>query len=195
MPSSGAICPVTTPGYLAMPLAATAGTPEGRSSLSSRTRETSPQVSYRPRQIGTSFLSHDGLNPARYRLHWRTAKPLGPLQPQDAMSRHSRCQPTPPLGTPGGDQPVSPRSTFYSVERYLSIQHRRITNADFRLCFIFVSQSGTLIRCCVLLCSTLTSGSRVPWLLLALPLWEEEIAPVKLPDEYGPDPDYGPRPT
>ena len=41
----------------------------------------------RPRQIGTE-QSHDVLNPARVPLWWRTAKPLRPNSPQDAMSRH-----------------------------------------------------------------------------------------------------------
>ena len=40
-----------------------------------------------PWQIGTE-LSHDVLNQLTYHFNWRTAKPLGPAQPQDVMSRH-----------------------------------------------------------------------------------------------------------
>ena len=45
----------------------TTGTPEVFPSWSSRTKESSPQISMRPRRIETD-LSHDGLNPARVPL-------------------------------------------------------------------------------------------------------------------------------
>ena len=54
----------------------TAGTPEVGPPQSSRTRGDAPQVSSRPRQIGTD-LSHDGLNPARVPLSLANSQTLG----------------------------------------------------------------------------------------------------------------------
>ena len=76
-----------------------------------------------------------------------------------------------------------PRSTFYLLSDGLSIQHRRITNADFRPC----SSDGTRSQAPFYVCARvarLPTGPRVP-LHSSVTLWEE-TAPVKLPDEHGP---------
>ena len=82
-----------------------------------------------------------------------------------------------------------PRSTFYLLSDGLSIQHRRITNADFRLCSTHLSRSQAPFYVCAPV-ARLPTGPRVPW-RSSVTLWEE-TAPVKLPDEHGPGPGYGP---
>ena len=81
-----------------------------------------------------------------------------------------------------------PRSTFYLLSDGLSIQHRRITNADFRLCLTHPSRSQAPFYVCAPV-ARLPTGPRVPW-RSSVTLWEE-TAPVKLPDEHGPDPGHG----
>ena len=76
-----------------------------------------------------------------------------------------------------------PRSTFYLLSDGLSIQHRRITNADFRLCSTYSSRSQAPLYVCAPV-ARLPTGPRVPW-RSSVTLWEE-TAPVKLPDEHGP---------
>ena len=76
-----------------------------------------------------------------------------------------------------------PRSTFYLLSDGLSIQHRRITNADFRLCSTHASRSQAPLYVCARV-ARLPTGPRVP-LHSSVTLWEE-TAPVKLPDEHGP---------
>ena len=82
-----------------------------------------------------------------------------------------------------------PRSTFYLLSDGLSIQHRRITNADFRPCSTDGSRSQAPFYVCAPV-ARLPTGPRVPW-RSSVTLWEE-TAPVKLPDEHGPDPGHGP---
>ena len=82
-----------------------------------------------------------------------------------------------------------PRSTFYLLSDGLSIQHRRITNADFRPCSTDGSRSQAPFYVCAPV-ARLPTGPRVPW-RSSVTLWEE-TAPVKLPDEHGPGPGYGP---
>ena len=82
-----------------------------------------------------------------------------------------------------------PRSTFYLLSDGLSIQHRRITNADFRPCSTDGSRSQAPFYVCARV-ARLPTGPRVPW-RSSVTLWEE-TAPVKLPDEHGPGPGYGP---
>src|SRR5215210_1701756 len=77
-----------------------------------------------------------------------------------------------------------PRSTFYPLSDGLSIQHRRITNADFRPCSTDGSRSQAPLYVCARV-ARLPTGPRVPW-RSSVTLWEE-TAPVKLPDEHGPD--------
>ena len=81
-----------------------------------------------------------------------------------------------------------PRSTFYLLSDGPSIQHRRITKADFRPCSIDGSRSQAPLYFCARV-ARLPTGPRVP-LRSSVTLWEE-TAPVKLPDEHGPDPGYG----
>ena len=81
-----------------------------------------------------------------------------------------------------------PRSTFYLLSDGLSIQHRRITKADFRPCSSDRSRSQAPLYFCARV-ARLPTGPRVPW-HSSVTLWEE-TAPVKLPDEHGPDPGYG----
>ena len=76
-----------------------------------------------------------------------------------------------------------PRSTFYLLSDGLSIQHRRITNADFRPCSTDKSRSQAPFYVCARV-ARLPTGPRVP-LRSSVTLWEE-TAPVKLPDEHGP---------
>ena len=76
-----------------------------------------------------------------------------------------------------------PRSTFYLLSDGLSIQHRRITNADFRPCSTDGSRSQAPFYVCARV-ARLPTGPRVP-LHSSVTLWEE-TAPVKLPDEHGP---------
>ena len=80
-----------------------------------------------------------------------------------------------------------PRSTFYLLSDGLSIQHRRITNADFRPCSTDGSRSQAPFYVCARV-ARLPTGPRVP-LHSSVTLWEE-TAPVKLPDEHGPGPGY-----
>src|SRR6202012_2212024 len=82
-----------------------------------------------------------------------------------------------------------PRSTFYPLSDGLSIQHRRITNADFRPCSTDGSRSQAPLYVCARV-ARLPTGPRVP-LHSSVTLWEE-TAPVKLPDEHGPGPGYEP---
>ena len=76
-----------------------------------------------------------------------------------------------------------PRSTFYLLSDGLSIQHRRITKADFRPCSSDRSRSQAPLYFCARV-ARLPTGPRVPW-RSSVTLWEE-TAPVKLPDEHGP---------
>ena len=76
-----------------------------------------------------------------------------------------------------------PRSTFYLLSDGLSIQHRRITNADFRPCSTDGSRSQAPLYVCARV-ARLPTGPRAP-LHSSVTLWEE-TAPVKLPDEHGP---------
>ena len=82
-----------------------------------------------------------------------------------------------------------PRSTFYLLSDGLSIQHRRITIADFRPCSTDQSRSQAPFYDCARV-ARLPTGPRAPW-RSSVTLWEE-TAPVKLPDEHGPGPGYGP---
>ena len=77
-----------------------------------------------------------------------------------------------------------PRSTFYLLSDGLSIQHRRITNADFRPCSTDGSRSQAPFYVCARV-ARLPTGPRAP-LHSSVTVWEE-TAPVKLPDEHGPD--------
>ena len=76
-----------------------------------------------------------------------------------------------------------PRSTFYLLSDGLSIQHRRITNADFRPCSTDGSRSQAPLYVCARV-ARLPTGPRAPW-RSSVTVWEE-TAPVKLPDEHGP---------
>jgi len=80
-----------------------------------------------------------------------------------------------------------PRSTFYLLSDGLSIQHRRITNADFRPCSADGPRSQAPLYVCARV-ARLPTGPRVP-LHSSVTLWEE-TAPVKLPDEHGPAEGY-----
>ena len=80
-----------------------------------------------------------------------------------------------------------PRSTFYLLSDGLSIQHRRITNADFRPCSTRGSRSQAPFYVCARV-ARLPTGPRAP-LHSSVTIWEE-TAPVKLPDEHGPDAGY-----
>ena len=76
-----------------------------------------------------------------------------------------------------------PRSTFYLLSDGLSIQHRRITIADFRPCSTDQSRSQAPLYVCARV-ARLPTGPRAP-LRSSVTVWEE-TAPVKLPDEHGP---------
>ena len=82
-----------------------------------------------------------------------------------------------------------PRSTFYLLSDGLPIQHRRITNADFRPCSRYISRSQAPFYVCAPV-ARLPTGPRAP-LHSSVTLWEE-TAPVKLPGEHGPGPGHGP---
>ena len=82
-----------------------------------------------------------------------------------------------------------PRSTFYLLSDGLSIQHRRITNADFRTCSSDRTRSQAPFYVCARV-ARLPTGPRVP-LHSSVTVWEE-TAPVKLPDEHGPEEGYSP---
>ncbi len=82
-----------------------------------------------------------------------------------------------------------PRSTFYLLSDGLSIQHRRITKADFRPCSTDGSRSQAPLYSCARV-ARLPTGPRVP-LRSSVTLWEE-TAPVKLPDEHGPGAGHAP---
>ena len=80
-----------------------------------------------------------------------------------------------------------PRSTFYPLSDGLPIQHRRITNADFRPCSTDGSRSQAPLYVCARV-ARLPTGPRAP-LHSSVTLWEE-TAPVKLPGEHGPAAGY-----
>ena len=82
-----------------------------------------------------------------------------------------------------------PRSTFYPLSDGHSMLDRRITNADFRPCSTDGSRSQAPFYVCARV-ARLPTGPRAP-LRSSVTLWEE-TAPVKLPDEHGPGPGYGP---
>ena len=90
----------------------------------------------------------------------------------------------PAAGDARGRSACYPRSTFYLLSDGLSIQHRRITKADFRPCSTDRSRSQAPLYFCARV-ARLPTGPRVP-LHSSVTLWEE-TAPVKLPDEHGPD--------
>src|SRR5262245_55782668 len=69
------------------------------------------------------------------------------------------------------------------------MRDRRITNADFRPCSPGGARSQAPLYVCARV-ARLPTGPRVPW-RSSVTLWEE-TAPVKLPDEHGPGPGYGP---
>ena len=89
----------------------------------------------------------------------------------------------PAAGDARGRSACYPRSTFYLLSDGLSIQHRRITNADFRPCSTDGSRSQAPLYVCARV-ARLPTGPRVP-LHSSVTLWEETAA-VKLPDEHGP---------
>ena len=64
------------------------------------------------------------------------------------------------------------------------MRNRRITNADFRPCSTHRSRSQAPLYVCARV-ARLPTGPRAPW-RSSVTLWEE-TAPVKLPDERGPD--------
>ena len=80
-----------------------------------------------------------------------------------------------------------PRSTFYLLSDGLSIQHRRITNADFRPCSSHRTRSQAPFYVCAPV-ARLPTGPRVPW-RSSVTLWEE-TAPVKLPTKHCPPPGF-----
>ena len=77
-----------------------------------------------------------------------------------------------------------PRSTFYPLSDGRSIPDRRITNADFRPCSSDRTRSQAPLYVCARV-ARLPTGPRAP-LHSSVTVWEE-TAPVKLPDEHGPD--------
>src|SRR5215210_6787157 len=77
-----------------------------------------------------------------------------------------------------------PRSTFYPLSDGPSMRDRRITNADFRPCSADGPRSQAALYVCARV-ARLPTGPRLP-LHPPVTLWEE-TAPVKLPDEHGPD--------
>src|SRR3954463_7319504 len=81
-----------------------------------------------------------------------------------------------------------PRSTFYLLSDGHPMMDRRITNADFRPCSTDEARSQAPLYVYALQ-ARLPTGLRVP-LRSSVTLWEE-TAPVKLPDEHGPDPGHG----
>src|SRR3984957_11885294 len=92
--------------------------------------------------------------------------------------------PNPPAARDArGRSACYPRSTFYLLSDGLSIQHRRITNADFRLFSSDRTRSQEPFYVCARV-ARLPTGPRVP-LHSSVTVWEE-TAPVKLPDEHGP---------
>src|SRR5262249_28056069 len=77
-----------------------------------------------------------------------------------------------------------PRSTFYPLSYGPSMRDRRITNADFRPCAADGPCSQAPLYVCARV-ARLPTGPRAPW-RSSVTVWEE-TAPVKLPDEHGPD--------
>ena len=98
-------------GYPAFTVGTITGTPEVRSSRSSRTREKSSQYSYAYTGYGPNCLTTFWTQLA-YRFNGRTAQPLGPTSAPGCDEPTSRCQTSPSMWTLGGDQPVIPRVTF-----------------------------------------------------------------------------------
>ena len=93
--------------------------------------------------------------------------------------------PTPPAAVDArGRSACYPRSTFYLLSDGPSMQDRRITNADFRPCSTDGSRSQAPLYVYARV-ARLPTGPRAP-LRPSVTLWEG-TAPVKLPDEHGPD--------
>ena len=97
--------------YPAFTVGTITGTPEVRSSRSSRTREKSSQCSCAYTGYGPNCLTTFWTQLA-YRFNGRTAQPLGPTSAPGCDEPTSRCQTSPSMWTLGGDQPVIPRVTF-----------------------------------------------------------------------------------
>ena len=95
----------------------------------------------------------------------------------------------PAAGDARGRSACYPRSTFYPLSDGRPMPDRRITNADFRPCSTDGSRSQAPLYVYALW-ARLPTGLRAP-LRSSVTLWEE-TAPVKLPDEHGPDPGHGP---
>ncbi len=71
----------------------TTGTPEVRSSRSSRTRDESPQIFTRLQQIENRTVSRRSEPSSRTALIGEQPNPWELLHPQDAMSRHRGAKP------------------------------------------------------------------------------------------------------
>src|SRR5262249_6142987 len=97
------------------------------------------------------------------------------LQPQDAMSPHPDHKPPPAAMDVRAISSCYPRIPFDLLSDVLSIQHRRITNADFRPCSTDGSRSQAPFYVCARV-ARLPTGPRVP-LHSSVTLWEE-TAPV-----------------
>ena len=98
-------------GYPAFTVGTITGTPEVRSSRSSRTREKSSQYSCAYTGYGPNCLTTFWTQ-LTYHFNWRTAKPLGPAPAPGCDEPTSRCQTPSSIWTLGGYQPVIPGVPF-----------------------------------------------------------------------------------
>ena len=114
----------------------------------SRTRD-NLSILLHPWQIGTE-LSHDRSEPShRTTLIGEQPNPWDLLQPQDVMSRTSRCQ-TPSSIWTLRVSACYPRRTFYPLSDGPSTQNHRITMTVFRLCLTCQSRSQAGLCHCTL---------------------------------------------
>ena len=77
---------------------------------------------------------------SRTALMGEQTNPWDLLQPQDATSRHRGAKP-PRRWELSGEISLLSQGSFYPMSDGLSIQHRRITRTDFRLCSKCLSRS------------------------------------------------------
>ena len=98
-------------GYPAFTVGTITGTPEVRSSRSSRTREKSSQYSCAYTGYGPNCLTTFWTQ-LTYHFNWRTAKPLGPAPAPGCDEPTSRCQTLPSIWALGQYQPVIPGVPF-----------------------------------------------------------------------------------
>ena len=118
----------------------TTDTPSVCPSWSSRTKDSSSQISSACDRLGPNCLTTFWTQLA-YRFNGRTAQPLERTSAPGCDEPTARCQTSPSMWTLGGDKPVIPRVTFVRWAMAFPFNFHRITKPYFRICSICLSSS------------------------------------------------------